>query len=143
MADFGEYLPTDAVLFGGRSAEEAHNDFPRLWAEVNRRAVGGVADGADEVVFFMRAGFVGSSGSARLFWLGDQLTTWDGFDGMRSALVGVLTSGLTGSTLTHSDLGGYTAMELVIEGQGYSYCRSKELLLRWMEMSAFSDAVFR
>jgi len=58
--------------------------------------------------------------------------------------IGMLSSGLSGWSLGHSDLGGYTAMiNVTIEGQVYTYKRDKELLLRWMEMSAFSDAVFR
>ena len=39
MADFGEYLPTDAVLFDGTPAEIAHNAWPAVWARVNREAV--------------------------------------------------------------------------------------------------------
>ena len=39
MADFGEYLPTDAVLDCGEAAELVHNAYPVLWAQVNAEAV--------------------------------------------------------------------------------------------------------
>ena len=31
MADFAEWLPTDAVLASGEDALLAHNDYPRMW----------------------------------------------------------------------------------------------------------------
>lgn len=39
----------------------------------------------------------------------------------------------------HSDVGGYTSFEV----WPMKYQRDEQLLIRWMEMSAFSDAVFR
>ncbi|RUS85116.1 hypothetical protein EGW08_007121 [Elysia chlorotica] len=36
MADFGEYLAVDAVLHDGRTGLEAHNEWPVLWAKMNR-----------------------------------------------------------------------------------------------------------
>ena len=33
MADFGEYLPTDASLADGSDAMAAHNRWPVLWAQ--------------------------------------------------------------------------------------------------------------
>ena len=32
MADFGEYLPTDAIIHDSRGAQEMHNVWPDLWA---------------------------------------------------------------------------------------------------------------
>lgn len=39
MADFGEYLLTDCVLFSGEDAEKVHNSWPARWAKVNREAL--------------------------------------------------------------------------------------------------------
>jgi len=39
MADFGEYLPTDAILYNGADAQQYHNRYPVEWAKVNREAV--------------------------------------------------------------------------------------------------------
>ena len=40
--------------------------------------------------------------------------TWDGDDGLASAIVGLLSSGLSGYSLVHSDIGGYTAVDLTV-----------------------------
>jgi len=51
----------------------------------------------------------------------------------------LLSSGLSGFSINHSDIGGYTSIGFL----GISLLiRSKELLYRWMEMSAFTP-VFR
>ncbi len=134
MADFGEYLPTDAVLHSGRSAELAHNEWPVLWARCNREAVDEAeAEGtarAGEVVFFMRAGGAGSGRYCPLMWAGDQNVDWSEDDGLPSVIPAALSLALSGHGLHHSDLGGYTTL--------YGMKRSKELLLRWAELSAFT-----
>jgi hypothetical protein len=45
-----------------------------------------------------------------LFIPGDQIPTFDKFDGMHSTIVANLSSGLCGFTLNHSDIGGYNAL---------------------------------
>jgi alpha-glucosidase (family GH31 glycosyl hydrolase) len=49
----------------------------------------------------------------------------------------MLSIGLSGGSILHTDIGGYTMVEEL------GYTRSKDLLLRWMEMSAFADTIFR
>ena len=59
MSDFGEYLPADGAVFSsGQSGREVHNQWPVLWAEVNRRAVD-ERNKTGDVVFWMRAGGAG------------------------------------------------------------------------------------
>jgi alpha-glucosidase len=71
--------------------------------------------------------------------LGDQLQTWDEFDGIKTAVVGLLSGGISGFSILHSDTGGFVAAEL----KDYPViARSKELLMRWMELNAFT-ALFR
>lgn len=73
--------------------------------------------------------------------MGDQLPTFDYYDGLWSALIGMLNGGMSGYTIGHSDIGGYTT---IWELWGLvQYTRSKELLLRWTEMSCFSDMIMR
>ncbi len=139
MADFGEALPYDAVLHSGEPAARVHNLYPELWARLNREVVEEVEaaegpEGQDEYVFFMRSGFSRSPQYATLFWTGDQLVSWDRFDGIKSAVTALLSSGLSGFAFNHSDIGGYTAVTNPIR----NYHRSKELLMRWMELSAFT-----
>jgi sulfoquinovosidase len=88
----------------------------------------------------MRAGTATSPAQTSIFWMGDQLPTFDSFDGMQSALIGQLNSGLSGFSLSHSDIGGYTNLR----GQnGTDYLRTEFFMLRWIEMSAFSDVIMR
>ena len=59
MADFSEYIPADAVFHNGETGYTMHNEFPVLWARLNREAVE-EAELMGEVVFFMRAGGTGN-----------------------------------------------------------------------------------
>ncbi len=137
MADFGEGLPYDAVLDSGVSPKVYHNRYPEEWAKVNREAIEEAGMG-DEAVFFVRSGFTRSPQYSTLFWLGDQMVTWSRQDGIKTAVVGMLSGGISGYSLNHSDIGGYTA----IDSFPLRYYRSKELLMRWTELAAFTP-VFR
>lgn len=137
MADFGEWLPFDARLHSGVSAASYHNQYPVDWARLNREAIQEAGREGD-VVFFTRAGFSRSAQHSPLFWTGDQLVDWDEHDGLASALTGILTGGMSGLSINHSDIGGYTTLDF----PGRNYHRSAELLQRWSELNAFSP-VFR
>jgi len=133
--------------------EHFHNRFPEEWAKLNAEVVadrsssGSNGTGTDEgeIVFFCRAISTRSPRHATLFWTGDQMVTWDRHDGLHSALLGVLSGGLSGVALTHSDIGGYTMVERCVLGGAICMyiTRDCELLMRWAEMSAFTDAMFR
>ena len=135
MADFGEGLPYDAVLHSGEDPRSYHNRYAEEWAEINREAIREAGREGD-IVFFNRSGYARSPEHATLFWLGDQLVSWDRYDGIKSAVTGLLSSGLSGYSLNHADIGGYTAIDNPI----LKYHRSKELLLRWTELAAFTVA---
>ncbi|HZF58640.1 MAG TPA: alpha-glucosidase [Rubrobacter sp.] len=137
MADFGEGLPYDAVLFSGADPKSYHNRYAEEWAEVNREVIR-EAGRENDIVFFNRSGYTRSPGESTLFWLGDQLVSWDEHDGIKSVVTGLLSSGLSGYSLEHSDIGGYTAIDHPL----LEYHRSKELLMRWTELGAFTT-VFR
>ncbi|MFZ9886287.1 MAG: alpha-glucosidase [Myxococcota bacterium] len=144
MADFGEALPFDACIYNGRSASSYHNHYPEEWARLNREAIEEAGLG-DEAVFFCRAGFTESPRFATLFWLGDQLTSWHKEDGIKSVVVGLLSSGLCGFAYNHGDIGGYTATTVPgvpVRIPGLFFARERELLWRWIELCAFT-AVFR
>ncbi|XP_042484814.1 sulfoquinovosidase-like [Macadamia integrifolia] len=147
MADFGEGLPLDVSLYSGEDPVSAHNRYTELWAEVNREfveerksthVVKEKEDPKEALVFFMRAGFRESPKWGMLFWEGDQMVSWQANDGIKSAVVGLLSSGLSGYAFNHSDIGGYCTVNFPF----FKYRRSEELLLRWMELNAFS-MVFR
>lgn len=132
MADFGEYLPTDVQLYGKADPMLAHNQWPVLWAKLNRDALERTGK-LGEVVPFFRAGGAGTQGYAPLLWAGDQSVDWTPDDGLPSALTGMLTSGLTGNGLNHPDIGGYTSL--------FGNDRTKELWLRWLELGAFTPVM--
>jgi len=131
MADFGEYLPADAVCFGG-SGMEMHNKWPMLWAKCNRLAVE-ESDMLGECVFFMRAGAAGSQRYSTLTWAGDQCVDWSADDGLPSVITSALTLGMSGYGLHTCDAGGYTTL--------FHLRRDKELLLRWLEFACFSPVI--
>jgi len=133
MADFGEALPYDAVLSSGESPRTFHNQYPEAWARLNREIIEETGHG-DDFVFFMRSGFRNSPRYSTLFWLGDQMVTWDAHDGIKTAVMGLLSSGISGFSFNHSDIGGYTSLRIPL----LSHTRSKELLMRWMELNAFT-----
>ena len=135
MCDFGEGAPTDGVYASGEDGLLYHNVYPEDYERTVREAVS-ESGFDDDVVFFCRAGFSQSPGQVRLFWQGDQLVTWDKYDGLKSAVQGLIGSGLSGFTLQHSDIGGYT--DLAVAGIGLT--RQPELLERWEELSAFTAA---
>jgi alpha-glucosidase len=137
MADFGEAVPFDTMPFSGESPRTYHNRYPEEWAALTREAIE-EAGALGEIVSFHRTGFRRGPASSTLFWVGDQLASWDQNDGIKTALVGLLSSGLSGYSINHSDVGGCIAFDYVV----LKYLRTAELLVRWMELNAFSP-VFR
>ncbi|MBE7004979.1 MAG: alpha-glucosidase, partial [Ruminococcaceae bacterium] len=131
MADFGEYLPADAVCFGG-SGLTLHNEWPALWARCNREAVEESGKLGD-CVFFMRAGAFYSQRWATLLWAGDQCVDWSEDDGLPSVITSALTLGMSGFGLQCSDIGGYTTL--------FHLKRDEELLLRWLEFACFTPVM--
>jgi alpha-glucosidase len=136
MADFAEALPFDVELHSGESTATFHNKYPEIWEKINREAIQ-ESNIKDTAVFFSRAGYTKSPKYATFFWQGDQIVGWDKHDGLKSAITGLLGGGMSGFTLNHSDIGGYTSITIpfinvLVLG------RTKELLWRWMEMAAFT-----
>ena len=129
MADFGEYLPTDCVLWSGEDPEMLHNSWPAMWAKLNREAIEECGK-LGEVFFFTRAGYTGTPEYSTMMWTGDQHVDWSQDDGISSVIPATLSLSMSGYGITHSDVGGYTTNDLMH--------RSRELLMRWEEMNVFS-----
>ncbi len=129
MADFGEYLPTDCVLFSGEDPELVHNTWPVRWAKLNREAVE-ECDKLGEIMFFTRAGFSGTQKYSTMMWNGDNHVDFSIDFGLPSVIPAMLSLTCSGFGLSHSDVGGYTTF--------FNLKRSEELYMRWNEMNAFS-----
>lgn len=129
MADFGEYLPLDCVLYDGSDPMDRHNDWPAIWAKMNREAIEETGN-AGRVFFFTRAGSTKTIKNSMMMWTGDQHVDWSVDDGLPSVIPATLSLAMSGFAITHSDAGGYTTV--------MHMRRTKELLIRWEEMNAFS-----
>lgn len=129
MADFGEYLPVDAVLYSKQDASTLHNEWPAIWAKMNKEAIEECGK-QNEIFFFTRAGYTGTIANSTMMWTGDQHVDFSIDDGLGSVIPATLSLAMSGYGLTHSDVGGYTTI--------MHMRRNKELLLRWEEMNAFS-----
>ena len=134
MADFAEWLPFDCKLAGGQNPKDYHNRFAAEWAKLNREAID-EAGKEGEVVFFSRSGWTGSATSTPVFWTGDQLVDFSPHDGLPSTINALISSGLSGIGVNHSDVGGYTALKFPMFK---NYLRDKETLFRWIELEAFT-----
>ncbi|MHA1974501.1 MAG: alpha-glucosidase [Candidatus Hodarchaeales archaeon] len=129
MSDFGDYLPTDAILYSNERADKYHNRYPVEWAKINREAIEEAGLG-DKVLFFSRAGYSGISRYSPLIWPGDQLVNWSMEDGLASVIPAGISSGVSGIGYYHFDIGGYTSLG--------PFKRSKEVFMRWTEVAAFT-----
>ena len=129
MADFGEYLPVDSVLWSGEDPYYVHNRWPALWARLNMEAVQ-EAGKEDEVFFFTRAGYTGTPKYSPMMWTGDHHVDWSEDDGIGAVIPATLSLAMSGFGIAHSDVGGYTTVSQMF--------RRRELLLRWEELNVFS-----
>ncbi len=129
MADFGEYLPTDCVLFSGEDPYIVHNTWPTLWAKVNREALRETGK-EGEIFFYTRAGFTDTVKYSTMMWNGDNHVDFTYDLGLPSVIPAMLSLTCCGFGLSHSDIGGYTTF--------MNLKRSEELFMRWCEMNAFS-----
>jgi len=129
MADFGEYLPVDAVLHSGVKATTIHNEWPAIWARLNREAIEETGN-LGKILFFTRAGYTGTIKNSVMMWNGDQHVDFSIDDGIGSVIPASLSLTVSGYGISHSDVGGYTTMK--------GMTRSRELMMRWEELSCFS-----
>ncbi|XP_060557161.1 sulfoquinovosidase-like [Ruditapes philippinarum] len=137
MADFGEYVPADgAVFYSNQTGREVHNQWPTLWAEVNRNAID-ERNVTGDVVFWMRAGSAGTSKYTTLMWAGDQNVDFSYGDGLPSTIPAALNMGMSGIGITHFDIGGYTTAAQ-FQKFGQALVRTEELLLRSAEAAIFT-----
>lgn len=125
MADYGEWLPVDAVLASGQNALEVHNVYPEWWQATHAEAIAG-----RDASFFVRSGWTRTGGGVPVVWAGDQRTSFDSDDGYPTVVplgLGLAASGV--SIFTH-DVGGYQSL-----GNAPS---TKELWFRWASLGGFT-----
>ncbi|MDY3889761.1 MAG: alpha-glucosidase [Bacilli bacterium] len=128
MADFGEYLPTDSIVYGG-DAEKLHNKWPTLWAKCNLDAIK-EAGKEGEIFIFSRAAYGDTIQYTTSMWNGDQHVDYSNDQGLGSVIPATLSMCCSGVGVNHSDIGGYTTV--------LHMKRDEELFLRWSEMNIFT-----
>jgi alpha-glucosidase len=128
MADFGEWVPADAVYQDGGDAVAHHNRYPvewhRLWREVLDEAR------PDDYVVFARSGFTGVQAVSMVHWVGDQETDWSPTDGLPTVVPAMLNLGLAGVPFVTHDIAGFSGTT--------APPTTKELFQRWTELGAFT-----
>jgi len=145
MNDYGEYLPLSAHVSTNESGEELASDMHNSYGRFHAAAAREASEGFPNVTFFSRSGDLHSPGTARMFWLGDQLANYDGCDGMQSAVIGAMSGGLSGWTINHADVGAFTIINRVpwLPLPGIHFNRSPTQMIRWLEVCVFLNALYR
>lgn len=118
--DYGDRVPEDALFHNGRTGREMHNlylhHFSKAAYEVAEEMRG-------EGIVWRRAGYIGSQRYPGT-WAGDTQVSWEG---MRGALRGGLSAGLTGEPFWSHDMGGFTGP-----------MPTPELYIRWAQWGMLS-----
>jgi alpha-glucosidase (family GH31 glycosyl hydrolase) len=132
MADFAEWLPTDAVLASGEPALLAHNRYAVEWARLQREVIDEQTDGVERL-FFARAAHLGSQSLIDVVWPGDQQTDFTAGDGLPSVIPMGIGLGVVGFPYFGSDVGGYMSQ--------LTAPTSRELWFRWVTLGALSPVM--
>jgi sulfoquinovosidase len=127
MADFGEYLPTDCLVYGGLP-EHLHNRWPSMWAKCCYEAVA-ESGKQNEIFYFSRAAYGHTIKYTNSMWNGDQHVDYSDEYGLGSVIPASLSMAYSGVGVVHSDVGGYTTI--------LHMKRSAELFRRWSELALF------
>ncbi len=133
MADFAEWLPTDAVLASGEDALAVHNRYPVDWAKLNEEMFATPIADRPAPIYFMRSAWLHSQPHVMVMWAGDQQTDWSEGDGFPSVVPIGLGMGLAGLPYFAHDIGGYM-------GQG-TVPTSEELFFRWTTLGALTPVM--
>ncbi len=134
MADFCEWLPTDAVTAAG-SGWNRHQGYPVQYQKLNQELLDAWAakDGRERVTF-VRSAWLGSQPLVQVMWGGDQQTDFSAGDGLPSVVPIGLGLGVAGFPYFGSDIAGYASAGTVPT--------DKELFFRWVPLAALTP-VFR
>jgi len=127
VADYGSLLPAKNSLVHGLSPQQARIQYPALWAQLNADLI--AARKNDNPLCIMRANAEHCGSSSMLFCTEPLQTDWSWY-GLAAAPRKLLKAALSGAGLCFSETGGTISL-----GKKH---RSKELLMRWLELSAFT-----
>lgn len=127
MADFGEHMSASCSYFDKEvSPAEIHQYYLYLWNKLNYEIVTWYSD----LFIFQRSAALQSVKYVQSFWTGDQFHDLHLDDGLPAAVLGLITSAVSGIKVNHFDIGGYTTLPWKR--------RDKMNLKRWLELSLFT-----
>lgn len=133
MADYGEWLPHDAVLASGEDPLQAHNRYAREWAQLNQEVMDERASDGVQRTFFARAGWLGSNAWTPVVWAGDQRTSFQKDDGLPTVIPMGINLGLAGVSTYAHDIAGYQSAT--------NPPSTKELFFRWTSLGALTPVM--
>lgn len=133
MADYGEWLPHDAVLADGADPLQAHNRYAREWSKLNLEVLAERAGDGKQRLFFARAGWIGSNAVTPVVWAGDQRTSFQKDDGFFTVLPLGINLGLAGVSTYAHDIAGYQSATNPVS--------TKELFFRWTSLGALTPVM--
>lgn len=133
MADYGEWLPHDAVLSSGEDPLQAHNRYAREWAQLNQEVMEERAADKVQRTFFARAGWLGSNLVTPVVWAGDQRTSFQKDDGLPTVIPMGINLGLAGVSMYAHDIAGYQSAT--------NPPSTKELFFRWVSLGALTPVM--
>ena len=128
MADLGGFPPFDCALHSGDPLA-LHNEWPALWAKINRQAIE-ESGRTEDIFFFINSGYMGVQEYAPLLWNSGQRTSCGKDFGASSVMSTYFSLGFSAVPMAHCDTGVFLSF-------GRRKCNT-ELLIRRMEMRAFS-----
>jgi alpha-glucosidase len=128
MCDFGEWFPLRGFS-RKNSPRITHNNFAAAWVNLNQSL-----NTTQNLFIFNRSWYGSNSYFPPIMWLGDQMGNFGKSDGLGSAVNAYNSASLSGFPLVHSDIGGYTAINL----GPVKNLRDDEVLQRWIEMECFT-----
>ncbi|KAI8376556.1 glycosyl hydrolases family 31-domain-containing protein [Radiomyces spectabilis] len=124
----------------GESIDSYKSRYADDWAQLHREVVREL-DMEEDTAIVHTSGYMRAPGYTNAMLVNDRDVTWDAQHGLKSAIAGMLCAGFSGYSVIHSDIGGTTAHTAALPGN-HPPSRSRELLHRWMELSAFT-ALFK
>ncbi|MDD5223274.1 MAG: glycoside hydrolase family 31 protein [bacterium] len=133
MADYGEWVAPDMVFKGVETnfhTSGMENYYSFFWAGINDAVLRDAhPNDSGNYLFFSRSGYLGSNRYLRVTWPGDQVTSFDQYDGLPSVIPYGTSLGLSGVSAFGPDIAGYTPIAAPPS--------TKELYFRWTELGAF------
>ena len=115
-----------------------HNRYPEEWARVAREAIEETGR-ADDIVFSIAPASPAALATRRSSGLGINFEAGTNIAGSRRRWFGLLSGGVSGFSLLHSDTGGSDSLQFHLAGTEIQVpARTPALQMRWTELNAFT-----